>query len=127
MDAAGHDDRAPAHQGTARRLDGGRLADTASGRWPGVTAVTLSGRGSATLAVVCSGDLARRMWFEVRVNGRLSRAQQGCLTWTGGPFPKAGVDLATKEGERVTVTVRTGMWGAGTNRPVRWSIGLYVK
>ncbi|NJP88349.1 hypothetical protein HCN51_02550 [Nonomuraea sp. FMUSA5-5] len=110
-----------------RRLDGGRLADSASGRWPGAATVTLSGRGATTLDVVCSGDLAPRMWFEVRVNGRLSRTQQGCPVWTDGPFPKAGLDLGTKQGERVTVTVRTGMWGAGTNRPVRWSIGLYVK
>ncbi|GAA4918522.1 hypothetical protein GCM10023334_020720 [Nonomuraea thailandensis] len=110
-------------------LDGRRLADSASGTWPGATSFTLTGSGAGTVTVdlLCSGDLAQRMWFKFWVNGEEGRARMGCPSWTRGPFPKASTELEVPPGERITVTVRTGMWGEYTNRPVRWSAGLYVR
>ncbi|MGW3342031.1 hypothetical protein ACWDA3_01940 [Nonomuraea rubra] len=106
-----------------------RLAGSASGRWPGATSFTLTGRGAGTVTVhlLCSGDLAQRMWFKFWVGGVEGRTRLGCSSWTRGPFPDAGMELEVPRGEQVTVTVRTGMWGEYTNRPVRWSAGLYVR
>jgi hypothetical protein len=110
------------------QLDGRRLADSASGRWPGVSSVTLTGSGAGPVSVslLCSGDLAQRMWFKFWINGKEGRTTVGC-PWAEGSSPSAGLELEAPEGERVTVTVQTGMWGEYTNRPVRWSAGLYVR
>jgi hypothetical protein len=111
------------------RFEGWKLARTESGIWPQDRTVRLEVEGGRAVALdqLCTGDLARRMWFSVQVGGAESNGSTGCGVWESGPFPAALSEVEIPEGERAVITVRLGSWGEVTNRPVRWSIGVYTK
>ncbi|MEV3987079.1 hypothetical protein [Nonomuraea sp. NPDC049758] len=113
-----------------KRLPSWELAGATQDRiWPqdGTATVTVRGDGGRMgIEALCAGDLARRMWFTYRIEGG-DEGVVTCSQWTGGPYPMAMTELAVPEGRRVTVTVRAGIWGEGTNRPVRWAMAVYRK
>ncbi|MFI7127286.1 hypothetical protein ACIBQ1_16430 [Nonomuraea sp. NPDC050153] len=112
------------------RLGGWKLARSATGVWDRdrtFTFVVRSASGKIGLDQLCTGELAARMWFKVRIDGKESPTATGCGTWKSGDYPMAMTEFAVPKGSRVTITGGMGFWGAYTNRPVRWSVGVYVK
>ncbi|MFI7701148.1 hypothetical protein [Nonomuraea sp. NPDC049480] len=112
------------------KLGGMKLGDTVSGMWGEDTTFTLvveSTSGKIGLEQLCTGDLAPRMWFTYKVNGKGDPSVKGCAVWEEGPYPMAMSEFAVPKGKRVTITGRVGMWGDHTNRPVRWSTAVYAK
>ncbi|MBF8191101.1 hypothetical protein ITP53_36415 [Nonomuraea sp. K274] len=112
------------------RLGGMELATSASGVWPQDSSFTMTAEGTGGqigVEQLCTGDLATRMWFTFRVGDKELPQTSGCGVWEEGPFPMAMSEVTVPKGERVTVTGRLGGWGEFTNRPVRWSVGVYAR
>ncbi|YCK38003.1 hypothetical protein ACNF49_29310 [Actinomadura sp. ATCC 39365] len=112
------------------RLTSWELAGATQDRiWPRDRTDTVTVRGDGGkigIEALCTGDLARRMWFTYRVEGG-DEMTATCGQWKSGPYPMAMTELAVPKGKRVTVTVRAGIWGQDTNRPVRWAMAVYRK
>ncbi|MEU6783220.1 hypothetical protein ABZ912_28850 [Nonomuraea angiospora] len=112
------------------RLDGWKLARSATGVWDRDQSFTLVARsesGKIGIDQLCTGELAGRMWFKVRINGADSPMVSRCGSWKSGDYPMAMTEYTVPKGSRVTITGKIGLWGEYTNRPVRWSVGVYVK
>ncbi|GGO64189.1 hypothetical protein [Nonomuraea cavernae] len=111
-----------------RRIDGYSLADSSTGTWPREKSATFRVLGDGRpLGVdqICTGDLADRLWFAYRVNGKDSSSSGSCGVWKKGSFPMAMTTFTVPKGKQVTITVTLRMRGEATNRPVRWSVGLF--
>ncbi|MFI7446402.1 hypothetical protein ACIBQX_02780 [Nonomuraea sp. NPDC049714] len=114
-----------------RRLDGWELTTSKTGVWPRDTTARFEIAGTGrklAFEQICGGDLASRLL--VHTSTGLGGAPQSttCAEWKKGPFPMAMTEFpAVPKGERMVVTVRISMIGESTNRPVRWSFGLYSK
>ncbi|MGW4967075.1 hypothetical protein ACWEPL_58490 [Nonomuraea sp. NPDC004186] len=111
------------------RLAGWKLARSATGMWDrnrSFTLVVTSPGGKISLDQLCTGELATRMWFKYRVDAEESMATS-CAVWKSGPYPMALQEFFVPKGKKVTITGKIGFWGEYTNRPVRWSVGVYVK
>ncbi|MEV0596083.1 hypothetical protein [Nonomuraea cavernae] len=111
-----------------RRLDGYTLADSATGTWPRDRSATFRVLGDGhPLGIdhICTGDLADRLWIGYRVGGKDSPSSGACGVWKKGSFPMAMTKFTVPKGKRVTITVTLRMSGEATNRPVRWSVGLF--
>ncbi|GLW13252.1 hypothetical protein Misp01_83800 [Microtetraspora sp. NBRC 13810] len=111
-----------------RQIDEWRLTETRSGLWPQDTTATFEVGGQAgrvALDELCSGELATRLQFSFRVNGESGGASSSCGVWTSGGFPMAMNELHLTE--PTTVTVELTMVGQSTNRPIRWSVGLFER
>src|SRR5688572_4176792 len=74
---------------------------------------------------LCTGVLAARLRFTIQVNGRDLGSRGNCGVWESGPFPMTITQFAAPAGRRLTVTLRWEVSGASTNRPIRWSVGLF--
>ncbi|MFG1705818.1 hypothetical protein ACFLIM_21725 [Nonomuraea sp. M3C6] len=112
------------------RLGGMKLATFTSGMWGKDSAFTLqvtSPGGKVAIDQLCTGDLAGRMWFRYQIDGADIPVTASCGVWKEGPFPMALHEFAVPKGKRATISGRMGLWGDYTNRPVRWSFGVYVK
>ncbi|MEV4576139.1 hypothetical protein AB0K16_23115 [Nonomuraea jabiensis] len=113
------------------RVNGWKLARSATGVWDRDSSFTLEVRspsGKIGMEQLCTGELAGRMWFKARINGTDSQKMVGgCGVWKSGDYPMAMTEYAVPKGSRVTITGKIGLWGEYTNRPVRWSVGVYVK
>ncbi|WP_431907004.1 hypothetical protein [Nonomuraea jabiensis] len=112
------------------RTNGWKLARSATGvsdRDSSFTLVVKSASGKIGMDQLCTGDLAARMWFKIRVNGTDAPMVGGCNVWKSGDYPMAVSEYDVPKGSRVTITGKIGFWGEYTNRPVRWSVGVYVK
>ncbi|MEQ4721599.1 hypothetical protein [Nonomuraea sp. B19D2] len=110
------------------RAGGMKLADSTTGVWPRDSSFTLAVRsGSGKLGVdqLCTGDLASRLWFRIQVEGQESSGN--CGVWKKGSYPMAMSEFAVPKGKRVTITGKISIWGGHTNRPVRWSVGAFVR
>ncbi|MEV1242844.1 hypothetical protein [Nonomuraea sp. NPDC049750] len=110
----------PDHVGKAQ------LAERKTGVWPQESSATFKVRGKAGFAAVCTGDLAGRLLFSFEVDGRQQFGSRSC-SWEGSAFPSAVSDFANPTDRTTTVKVTWTMLGSGTNRPVRWSFGVYRK
>ncbi|MEW1840805.1 hypothetical protein AB0392_22920 [Nonomuraea angiospora] len=111
------------------RLAGWKLARSATGMWDRNRSFTLmvtSPGGKIGVDQLCTGELATRMWFKYRIDAQESMATS-CAVWKSGPYPMAMQEFFVPKGKRVTITGTMGLWGEYTNRPVRWSVGVYVK
>lgn len=109
-------------------LAGYRLADSRTGTWPRDKWLTFDIVGDGRpLGVdqICTGDLARRLWFSLEVDGEPNPSRGTCGVWTGGSFPMAMRTFTVPKGKRVTVRVQLSMQVEAPNRPVRWSVGLW--
>ncbi|WP_336205316.1 hypothetical protein [Nonomuraea sp. LPB2021202275-12-8] len=111
------------------RLEGWELEDSRTGVWPQDTTARFEVEGTGrklALDQICTGDLARRLSITYQVEGS---AQSGnCGEWTSGPFPMAMIELpAVPKGERLVIEARMTVSGATTNRPIRWSVGVFSK
>ncbi|MEV4016469.1 hypothetical protein AB0J35_38820 [Nonomuraea angiospora] len=104
-----------------------RSATGVSDRDSSFTLVVKSASGKIGMDQLCTGDLAARMWFKIRVNGTDAPMVGGCNVWKSGDYPMALSEYDVPKGSRVTITGQIGFWGEYTNRPVRWSVGVYVK
>lgn len=104
------------------RLDGATRIKGFTGTWPddGSYETTLTAPGRYTIERDCSGDLGDRLWFKYWIDGAESRALTGC-----GVRSLGGDAFTVRKGQKVKVRVLVGLWGAGTNRPVSWAVGLY--
>ncbi|WP_433358961.1 hypothetical protein [Streptosporangium sp. CA-115845] len=103
-----------------------QLTETKSGLWPQDTTATFEVGGQAgrvALDKLCSGELATRLQFSFRVNGESGGAVSSCGVWTSGGFPMAMNELYLTE--PTTITVELSMVSQSTNRPIRWSVGLF--
>ncbi|MFF4615416.1 hypothetical protein [Nonomuraea jabiensis] len=112
------------------RVDGWTLARSATGvsdRDSSFTLVVKSASGKIGVDQLCTGDLAARMWFKIRVNGTDAPMVGGCNVWKSGDYPMVLSEYDVPKGSRVTISGKIGFWGEYTNRPVRWSVGVYVK
>ncbi|TDD04669.1 hypothetical protein E1292_18490 [Nonomuraea deserti] len=112
------------------RLAGMKLAARTGGMWKeerSFELVVKSPGGKVGLEQLCAGDLAGRMWFTYRINGKDTGTTADCATWKGGPFPLAMGEHTVPKGEKVTITGEVGLRGEATNRPVRWEVAAYVK
>ncbi|MEU7742721.1 hypothetical protein [Nonomuraea sp. NPDC049158] len=110
----------PDHVGKAQ------LAERKTGVWPQEASATFKVRGKAGFAAVCTGDLAGRLLFSFEVDGRKQSGSRSC-SWEGSAFPLAVSDFANPTDRTTTVKVTWMLLGSGTNRPVRWSFGVYRK
>ncbi|GAA3589494.1 hypothetical protein GCM10022419_084950 [Nonomuraea rosea] len=113
-----------------KRLGGMRLASSAtdvSWRDHDFTLAVTSPGGKLGIEQLCTGELAGRMWFRFQIDGVDQPTTATCGVWDKGPFPMAMNEFRVPKGERVTITGKMGFYGADTNRPVRWSVGVYVK
>ncbi|MFB9470207.1 hypothetical protein ACFFR3_11855 [Nonomuraea salmonea] len=112
----------PAPATLPARVDGAKQVALSTGTWPGDGSyeATVVAPGRYTLQQNCSGDLRDRLWFKYWIDGVESRTSIGCGTRTGG-----AAAFTVRKGQRVEVKVRTGLWGASTNRPVDWAVALY--
>ncbi|MEO3792103.1 hypothetical protein ABGB14_17985 [Nonomuraea sp. B10E15] len=111
------------------KLAGMRLAAGTGGTWTkerSFELVVRSPGGKLGLEQLCTGDLARRIWFTYRINGKDTGSTADCGTWKSGPFPMAMAEHRVPKGEKVTITGKVGLWGEATNRPVRWVVAAYV-
>ncbi|MEV0347680.1 hypothetical protein AB0H88_18090 [Nonomuraea sp. NPDC050680] len=111
----------PDHAGKAR------LAETKTGVWPRDGSATFKARGKVGFDTSCTGDLADRLWFSFVVNGRPQGGSGACGVWEGGAFPSAVSEFSFPTSKTTTVKVTWKLLGSDTNRPVRWSVGLYQK
>jgi hypothetical protein len=111
----------PDHAGKAR------LAETKTGVWPQDTSATFKVRGKVGFDTLCTGALAGSLWFSFEVNGREEGSRGSCAVWEGGAFPSAVSEFSYPTDRTTTVKVTWKLLGSGTNRPVRWSVGLYRK
>ncbi|WP_193318856.1 hypothetical protein [Nonomuraea phyllanthi] len=105
-------------------------AGSATGVWPRDSSFTFeaeSRTGKVAVNQVCRGDLAGRMWFRYLVGGEEKTLAATCPDRGSGRYPMAPVEFLVPKGKRVTINGRLGMWGEHTNRPVRWSLTLYVE
>ncbi|WP_433444029.1 hypothetical protein [Nonomuraea sp. CA-141351] len=112
------------------RLEGWKLARSATGvsdRDQSFSLVVKSESGKIAIEQLCAGDLAMRAWFTYTMDVQGSTTTTTCAVWKTGPFPMAMAEFQVPKGKRVTIKGRTGVWGESTNRPVRWSVGVYVK
>ncbi|TDD17893.1 hypothetical protein [Nonomuraea diastatica] len=112
------------------RLGGMELAAKAAGLGDedrSFELVVESPGGKLGLEQLCTGELAPRMRFTYRIDGKDTGSTASCGIWKNGPFPLAMSEHAVPKGERVTITGKAALWGAATNRPVRWSVAAYVK
>ncbi|GAA3717336.1 hypothetical protein GCM10022224_098790 [Nonomuraea antimicrobica] len=110
------------------RLGEWQLTETRSGLWPQDTTATFEVGGQAgrvALDKLCSGELATRLQFSFKVNGQSGGVTSACGVWTSGEFPMAMDELDLTE--PTTITVELSMAGQSTNRPVRWSVGLFER
>ena len=77
---------------------------------------------------ICGGDLAQRLLMHTSTGLTGSPQSTTCSAWKNGPFPMAMAELpALPKGKRMVITVRISVIGEATNRPIRWSFGLYSK
>ncbi|NUW34241.1 hypothetical protein HTZ77_22790 [Nonomuraea sp. SMC257] len=107
-----------------REAGGWKLAETRTGTWPGETSVTFRVRGDGRpigLDQICTGDLARRLWFTDADTGGGST----CGVWDKGPYPMAMSVFKTTKGRTTTITLKLSMQSPAEGRPVRWSVGLF--
>ncbi|MEU4408138.1 hypothetical protein AB0F88_26770 [Streptosporangium sp. NPDC023963] len=105
-----------------------QLTETRSGLWPQDTTATFKVGGKAgkvALDQLCSGELATRLQFSFRANGQSGGTIKSCGVWTSGKFPMAMSELYLTE--PTTITVELSMVGQSTNRPIRWSVGLFER
>ncbi|MEV4112810.1 hypothetical protein [Nonomuraea sp. NPDC049695] len=115
------------------RAAGMELAGSSTGVWPQDTSFTLTltlrtKSGKIGIDQLCTGDLASRMWFQFRIDGKLSPATSNCGVWQEGKsYPMSMAEITVPKGKRVTISGKMGLWGEYTNRPVRWSVGVFVK
>ncbi|TMR88994.1 hypothetical protein [Nonomuraea basaltis] len=109
------------------RLGGGKLAAFTSGMWPQDSSFTMTFKSTGTVLIdqLCTGDLAGRMRFTFQVDG--SPGSGNCGIWKEGPFPMAMSEFWIPKGKQVTVRGKLRLRGESANRPVRWSVGAYVK
>ncbi|HUR04418.1 MAG TPA: hypothetical protein VM347_17880 [Nonomuraea sp.] len=103
-----------------------RLVERKTGVWPQETSATFKVRGKVGFDSMCTGDLAERLWVSFEVNGKRS-GSHSCSRWKGGAFPPAVSGYTYPTDRTTTVKVTWTLLGSGTNRPVRWSLGLYQK
>ncbi|MFD1535637.1 hypothetical protein [Nonomuraea guangzhouensis] len=111
----------PDHVGKAR------LAETKTGAWPQDTSATFKVRGKVGFDTLCTGELAGDLWFSFEVDGHMEPSGGACGVWKGGAFPSAVNEFSYPTDRTTTVKVKWTLRGGGTNRPVRWSVGLYRK
>ncbi|MCA2226491.1 hypothetical protein [Nonomuraea aurantiaca] len=111
----------PDHAGEAR------LAETKTGVWPQNGSATFKVRGKVGFDTLCTGDLAGRLWFSFMANGHPAGGSGSCGVWEGGAFPSAVSEFSYPTNKTTTVKVTWKLLGTATNRPVRWSVGLYQK
>ncbi|MBT2235281.1 hypothetical protein [Nonomuraea sp. NEAU-A123] len=111
----------PDHAGKAR------LVEKKTGVWPQDTSATFKVRGKVGFDTLCTGALAGNLWFNFEVNGREEGSGGACGVWEGGAFPSAVSEFSYPTDRTTTVKVKWTLRGGGTNRPVRWSVGLYRK
>lgn len=113
------------------RLDGWKLEESRSGSWPedgdSVTFDVTGDGGKLGVDQICTGDLAGRLRFSLKVNGEDTGSSGDCGVWEDGAFPSAMNEIEAPAGRRVTITISLDLRGEHTNRPVRWSVGLYRK
>ncbi|WP_371783227.1 hypothetical protein [Streptosporangium subroseum] len=113
-----------------KQVEGNRLVEVKTGVWPQDSKVTfeVTGRGRKMgLDQICAGALAARLRFIIQVNGRNLGSRGNCGVWESGPYPMAITQFDAPAGRRITVTLIWGMTSASTNRPVRWSVGLFER
>lgn len=114
-----------------RRLGNWKLTDSKTGLWPRDTTARFEIVGTGRKLAfdqICGGDLARRLLVHTATDLTDSQQSTTCSEWKNGPFPMAMTELpAVPKGKRVVVTVRISVLGEATNRPIRWSFGLYSK
>ncbi|GGP06717.1 hypothetical protein LDL08_16375 [Nonomuraea glycinis] len=114
-----------------RRLDGWKLADSKTGLWPQDTTARFEIVGTGRKLAfdqVCGGDLAGRVLVRTSTGLTGSPQSSTCPEWKSGPFPMAMTEFpAVPKGKRMVITVRISVIGETTNRPIRWSFGLYSK
>ncbi|GAA3203002.1 hypothetical protein GCM10020216_001620 [Nonomuraea helvata] len=112
------------------RLEGWKLARSATGvsdRDQTFSLVVKSESGKIAIEQLCAGDLGMRAWFTYKIDFQESATTTTCAVWKTGPFPMAMAEFQVPKGKQVTINGRTGVWGESTNRPVRWSVGAFVK
>ncbi|MEV4223137.1 hypothetical protein [Nonomuraea sp. NPDC049725] len=122
-------DPAPVKEFPAR-FEGWKLAGSTSGVWPrdSVVRLEIEGHGrKVALDQLCSGELARRMRFTYRVGDEEPAGGASCGVWESGAYPAALTEVEVPEGERLVITGEVAAWGETTNRPVRWSVGVYTR
>ncbi|MFB9199718.1 hypothetical protein ACFFV7_00825 [Nonomuraea spiralis] len=84
--------------------------------------------GRIGIEALCAGDLAPRMRFTYLIEGgEGGEVTATCGQWESGPYPMAMNEFRVPAGKPVKVTVRAGIMGPDTNRPVRWSVAVYRK
>ncbi|MEV6157706.1 hypothetical protein AB0L53_45950 [Nonomuraea sp. NPDC052129] len=104
-----------------------RLVETKTGVWPKDGSATFKVRGKVGFDTLCTGDLAGRLWFSFMANGHPAGGSGSCGVWEGGAFPSAVSEFSYPTNKTTTVKVTWKLLGTTTNRPVRWSVGLYQK
>ncbi|MCK2219093.1 hypothetical protein MF672_035650 [Actinomadura sp. ATCC 31491] len=117
-----------------RRVGGLRLAGSATGTLAGPAAAgaftvrVRSRDGHVRLQQLCAGELSGRLWFSYLVDGA-SSVTTSCPVLAGGGEPAVNdlMEVPVPAGRQVTITGRVGAWGPLTNRPVRWSAGVYAE
>ncbi len=131
VDATRRAGRAGPDQDLPRRLGNWKLTDSKTGLWPRDTTARFEIVGTGRKLAfdqICGGDLARRLLVHTATDLTDSQQSTTCSEWKNGPFPMAMTELpAVPKGKRVVVTVRISVLGEATNRPIRWSFGLYSK
>ncbi|MET8139129.1 hypothetical protein ABZU32_02340 [Sphaerisporangium sp. NPDC005288] len=108
-------------------LRGYRLADSRTGTWPRDRSLAFDVLGDGkpvAIDQICTGDVAPRLWFTIKVDDRLA-SRGTCAVWTSGPFPMALAELKVPKGRKSTISVKLSMSPEAPNRPVRWSVGLW--
>lgn len=114
-----------------RRQDGWKLTDSKTGLWPQDTTARFEIVGTGRKLAfdqVCGGDLAQRLLVHTSTGLTGSPQSSTCPEWKNGPFPTAMAEFpAVPKGKRMVITVKISVIGEATNRPIRWSFGLYSK
>ncbi|WP_101789776.1 hypothetical protein [Nonomuraea indica] len=120
----------PAPRALPRREGDLTLEETRSGTWPRESSATFRVRGDGRevgIDQICTGELADRLRFSSRVDGRDLGSNTSCGVWKSGSFPSAMMGITVPKGKTVTITVKASMPAEAPNRLVRWSVGLYRK